>query len=311
MGPVYIMKKILLSLCLASAAAGVYALPPEQHAETGKIVRHLIDSPQLGEQMTVDVWLPEGYDTASADRYPVLYMHDGQNLYDASTTWNGQSWEMDRTAGRLIKEGEMESLIIVGIHSDPERRVSQLMPENAVSEVDLSKKLIKEVGMDDVPVMGNEYAEFVVSTLKPFIDATYVTLPDRDNTGVMGSSMGGLMSLYLISEYPEVFGKAGCLSTHWYGMMNDGGAFGNAMMNYVTEKLPDPETHKIYFDHGTTTIDAYYGPWEEKALSIAREKGYEPGKNLSNYVDEGAPHNEDAWSARVDRPLRFLFPAHR
>ncbi len=287
-----------ISVCKAT-------MPAMQHADCGAIERLRMYSPQLRDTVTVDVWLPENYDANSTRRYPVLYMHDGQNLFDASTTWNGQAWEMDATTCRLVREGEITPPIIVGIHSNAATRVSQLMPQQAVTAAGLDE-LMAEVRLKGQPVEGDNYAAFVVNTLKPTIDYIYPTLADRDNTMVMGSSMGGLMSLYLICLYPETFGGAGCLSTHWYGSLEAGDSFGNAMMNFVETSLPDAYTHRLYFDHGTTTIDAYYGPWEDKALSIARSKGYATPTNLDSYVDEGAPHNEEAWAGRVDRPLRFL-----
>ncbi len=290
----------------AYAAENGSTAPAIQKADTGSIERLIVESPQLQDSIVVDVWLPEGFGTDPALRYPVLYMHDGQNLYDANTTWNGQSWEMDAAASQLIMEGEVPPFIIVGIHSDPEKRVSQLMPQLAVKEAGLDE-LMAEVKLKGQPVLGNKYAAFVVETLKPLIDKTYPTLPDAADTMVMGSSMGGLMSLYLISMYPEKFGGAACLSTHWYGSLNAGDLFGNAMIDFVENHLPDPSTHRLYFDHGTSTIDELYGLWETKALLKAQEKGYVYGKNLDSYIDYGAPHEEKAWAGRVERPLRFLF----
>ncbi len=293
----------------AGVTAGVgYAAevaPAIQKADTGRIDRLSVASPELQDTITVDVWLPEGFGENQKQRYPVLYMHDGQNLYDANTTWNRQAWEMDATAGQMIKDGEVPPFIIVGIHSDSEKRVSQLMPEQAVKEAGL-EELMAEVKLKGQPVLGDKYAAFIVETLKPLIDKTYPTLADAPNTMVMGSSMGGLMSLYLISMYPEKFGGAACLSTHWYGSLSAGDLFGNAMIDFVENHLPDPSTHRLYFDHGTSTIDAYYGPWETKALLKAQEKGYVYGENLDSYIDYGAPHEEKAWAGRVARPLRFL-----
>lgn len=279
------------------------AANPLQTPEYGRIERLNVVSPQLNDTIDIDVWLPEDYN--SDTKYPVLYMHDGQNLFDANTTWNHQSWEMDRAADSMINKGEIPPFIIVGIHSDADKRVSQLMPQQAVSNAGLDE-LLDEVKLKGKPVLGDKYADFVVNTLKPLIDTKYATLPDRSNTFVMGSSMGGLMSLYLISEYPETFGGAGCLSTHWYGSLGAGNKFGEAMMQYVDNKLPDADNHRIYFDHGTATIDVYYGPWNTQALLIAQKKGYQYGTNLDSYVDYGAPHEESAWSARVNRPLYFL-----
>ncbi|MDE5806538.1 MAG: hypothetical protein K2H76_00340 [Muribaculaceae bacterium] len=301
---------LIISLSMAAAGTASYASStsspssPLQKAECGTVQRLEVASPQLNDTIDIDVWLPADFNTDK--RYPVLYMHDGQNLFDASTTWNHQSWEMDRTPCRMIEQGQIEPMIIVGIHSDPAKRVSQLMPQQAVKDAGL-EDLMAEVKLKGEPVLGDQYAAFVVETLKPLIDSTYPTLSDRENTSVMGSSMGGLMSLYLICQYPETFGGAGCLSTHWYGSLDAGDRFGDAMINYVENHLPDPANHRIYFDHGTSTIDAYYGPWETKALLKAQEKGYQYGKNLDSYIDYGAPHEESAWAARVGRPLRFLF----
>lgn len=293
---------------VASAAASndKAAVSPLQRSDSGRIERLRVPSPQLNDTIDVDIWLPDGLSKEAAVRYPVLYMHDGQNLFDATTTWNGQAWEMDATTGQLIKAGEIPPIIIVGIHSDPARRVSQLMPRKAVQNAGL-EDLMAEVKLKGEPVLGDEYASFVVDTLKPIIDKAYPTLPDRANTMVMGSSMGGLMSLYLIAQYPEVFGGAACLSTHWYGSLDAGDSFGNAMMEFIDRHLPEATSHRLYFDHGTSTIDAYYGPWETKALLKAQEKGYVYGKNLDSFIDYGAPHDEKAWAGRVARPLRFLF----
>ncbi len=290
----------------AYASENETATPAIQRADIGSIERLYVPSPQLQDTIVVDVWLPEGFGADPTQRYPVLYMHDGQNLYDANTTWNGQTWEMDASAGQMIKDGELTPFIIVGIHSDPEKRVSQLMPQQAVAEAGLDE-LMAEVKLKGQPVLGDKYAAFVVETLKPLVDSTYPTLSGASDTMVMGSSMGGLMSLYLISMYPETFGGAACLSTHWYGSLSAGDLFGNAMIDFVANHLPDPTTHRLYFDHGTATIDAYYGPWETKALLKAQEKGYVYGKNLDSYIDYGASHEENAWAGRVARPLRFLF----
>ncbi|MDE5791797.1 MAG: hypothetical protein K2H96_11300 [Muribaculaceae bacterium] len=295
---------LLSSLSLMVSGTATLASSPLQKAECGTIERLEVVSPQLNDTIDVDVWLPADFNAGK--RYPVLYMHDGQNLFDASTTWNHQSWEMDVTPCRMIEQGEIEPMIIVGIHSDPEKRVSQLMPQQAVKDAGL-EDLMAEVKLKGKPVLGDKYGDFVVNTLKPLIDTSYPTLSDREHTSVMGSSMGGLMSLYLICQYPEVFGGAGCLSTHWYGTLDAGNRFGDAMISYVESALPDPTTHRIYFDHGTSTIDFYYGPWETKALLKAQEKGYQYGKNLDSYIDYGAPHEESAWAARVTRPLSFLF----
>ena len=297
-------NRMLLAGALTVASAGtILATSKEQIPDCGTIERLNIVSPELSDTMEIDVWLPDDYTPDSA--YAVLYMHDGQNLFDAATTWNHQSWEMDRTACELLAAYEVRPFIIVGVHSDPERRVSQLAPNQALTPT-TTGKLLKRVGLEETEPLGDAYAAFVVNTLKPAIDARYSTLKGRDDTFVMGSSMGGLMSLYLLCMYPDVFGGAGCLSTHWYGADYEDDSFGNDMMEFVSTRLPDPTSHRIYFDHGTATIDQWYGPWNTRALSIAQERGYRYGENLDSYVDPGAPHEESAWAARTPRPLKFL-----
>ncbi len=284
-------------------------MPPEQTAEWGKITRLIVPSDEMQEDIVVDVLLPEGYDLDKTKRYPVIYMHDGQNLYDAKTTWNHQAWEMDLVTGALVEAKEIETPIIVGVHSSSETRVADLMPIKAVQGIGLEGTL-DAVKLHGRKPRGDAYAAFLAKTLKPTIDKKFRTLPEMENTTVMGSSMGGLMSIYALCEYPDVFGNAICMSTHWTGAPEVQNEFAEGMYRYIDGTLPTAgkrgeKTHRLYFDHGTATIDAAYGPYETKILEMIRRKGYGPG-TLKNMVAKGAPHEERAWSARVSIPLRFL-----
>lgn len=296
--------------CLAAMVSGTLTAmaeeAPLQQADCGRVERMKLFSPQMNDTITVDTWVPEGYDTDAGRRYPVIYMHDGQNLYDASTTWNHQSWEMDTVMCSLIRAREIEPAIIVGVHSMAPTRVADLMPQKAVDGTPLHVTL-EEVKQRDMNLRGDAYAAFIVETLKPTVDAAYRTKPDMRNTSVMGSSMGGLMSIYALCEYPEVFGNALCLSTHWIGAPAVAEEFTDAMYRYIDANLPSASDHRLYFDHGTETIDAYYGPSEERILKMIKSKGYNYGDgSLLNMVDHGAPHEERAWAGRVSIPLRFL-----
>ena len=280
--------------------------PALQTASTGNVHRHYIISPQMGDTVTIDVWTPEGYD-GSSRRYPVIYMHDGQNLFDATTTWNHQSWEMDSVIGTLIADGKISVPVIVGIHSVAESRKGDLMPENALKYLPEKRSEAVDEFLDTTSLRGNAYAAFIVNTLKPRMDALYRLSPERDSTFVMGSSMGGLMSIYALSEYPETFGAAGCLSTHWIGTLDGNNAFSDAMYAYLDEKLPRDGHHRLYLDHGTTTLDSLYGPSEERMIGLVRSHGYsEERGTLETFVDEGGAHQESSWAARVWRPLQFL-----
>ncbi len=302
------MKTISLRTAILTGSmvtlASVIAAPPIQTPECGNIDRLSFFSPQMNDSVWVDVWLPDGYKANCCKKYPVVYMHDGQNLYDASTTWNHQSWEIDSVVCAGVASGKFEAPIVVGIHSSPQTRVADLMPEKAVESEPLAS-MLEELKLHGRPVRGDEYAAFLVETLKPAIDSAYNVMTDRDHTAVMGSSMGGLMSIYSLCEYPDVFGTALCLSTHWIGMPDLADIFSQGLYDYLDKKLPDPDTHRIYFDHGTETIDAYYGPYEEKMIGLVKQKGYaEPG-NLRTLVAPGEAHEERSWAKRVEIPLEF------
>lgn len=292
---------LMLVPCLCSAHS------PIQTPDAGKIDRLYVWSPQMSDTMTVDVWLPSTYDPGRQQPYPVIYMHDGQNLFDASTTWNHQAWEMDSVATLLIDEGKIEAPIIVGIHSFSETRLPDLLPQKALLTVEgmMDDFLSKNPGIN---LRGDAYASFISNTLRPLINSNYNADTTPENTLVSGSSMGGLMSIYILCEYPEIFGKAACLSTHWPGHPEGGWPLDKAMLAYLDANLPSPLNHSIYFDHGTEEIDAYYEPAETHVIELVKSKGYVEGKNLDHFIDEGAGHQERFWKKRVARPLKFLLP---
>jgi len=247
----------------------------------------------------VDVWLPPGYSANPRKRYPVVYMHDGQNLFDPSLSYYTRTdWGVDETMTKLAAEGRVREAIVVGVWNTP-LRLQEYMPRKAVAGEALP------IGVDGMGELGassivsDAYLAFLVEELKPFIDATYRTRRGRDDTFVMGSSMGGLISLYAIAQYPQVFGGAGALSTHW--------PIGNGVViDWLASHLPDPRTHRLYFDHGTATLDARYAPYQQRMDAIVRNHGYAEGRNFMSRVFEGAGHSESAWRQRVDVPLEFL-----
>jgi predicted alpha/beta superfamily hydrolase len=147
--------------------------------------------------------------------------------------------------------------------------------------------------------LSDEYLRFIVTEVKPMIDGRYRTLRDRAHTFIMGSSMGGLISLYALCEYPEVFGGAGCLSTHWPA--GDG-----AMIAYLRAAVPEPAAHRLYFDHGTQTLDATYEEFQRRVDEVVRARGYGEGTNWITRRFPGHEHSERAWRERVHIPLEFL-----
>lgn len=262
----------------------------------------------------VDVWLPPGY--SEKTKYAVLYMQDGQMLFDAGITWNKQEWQADEIAARLMAEGKVRPFIIVGVHNGGPRRHVEYFPQKPFEALpgDFRAQLLAmnrnpQQVLFNGDVASDAYLKFLAEELKPYIDKHFSVKTDAAHTAVMGSSMGGLISLYAISEYPQVFGAAACLSTHWPGIFSvEGNPIPQAFFDYMQAALPDPATHRIYFDHGTGTLDALYPPLQARADAVMRARGY-TASGWQTRRFEGAEHSEKAWSERLDIPLQFLFPA--
>lgn len=240
---------------------------------------------------TVEVLLPANYNENK--KYPVLYMNDGQMLFDANTTWNHQEWGVDEVVRDLIQNEKIRPVIVVAVWFD--NRSAEYMPAKPKEKLKLASRPDHLKG----EIVSDQYLKFLVEELKPFIDRRYSTLRTPEATFIMGSSMGGLISCYAISEYPSVFGGAACMSTHWLAL--DG-----VFLDYVEENLPDPESHKIYFDYGTATLDSLYHPYQIKVDAMMKKRGYIQGKNWITRKFEGAEHNEDAWRNRLHIPLEFM-----
>lgn len=260
----------------------------------------------------VEIWLPPGYYENPGKKYPVLYMHDGQNVFDKKVSGFGVAWEVDSTAEKLITENKIKPAIIVASWNTNEYRYMEYFPEKASEyftreDKEAMQGLVKLMKVE-YNWLADEYLKFMVKELKPYIDKNYRTLTNRENTSVCGSSMGGLISLYAISEYPEVFGQAACISTHWPLLFdNNNMSPSESVRKYMKEHLPSPETHRIYFDYGTATLDQYYEVHQQKVDAIMKAKGYTKGKNWVTRKFEGAQHNEQSWQNRVDVILEFLY----
>ncbi|MBQ7041863.1 MAG: hypothetical protein IJN66_04055 [Muribaculaceae bacterium] len=260
-------------------------------------------SPEMNETIKVDIWTPERY-TINKD-YPVIYMHDGQNLFDATSTWNRQAWEIDSVAGILMRDSIIPPAIVVGIYSTDTTRLGDLMPEKPLQYLqnDTIKNFI------DMMCRGNyradEYLAFIVNTLKPVIDRNFSTDTALISTSIMGSSMGGLISIYGMCEYPQVFGSAACLSTHWTGALGGNEDFPRVMRGYLTEKLPQDTIHRLYMDNGDCPYDSVYTPYFLEMVALADSLGYKD-ERLKSAIYKGHAHNEKSWSKRVEIPLTFL-----
>ncbi|WP_109620824.1 alpha/beta hydrolase [Sediminitomix flava] len=260
----------------------------------------------------VDVWLPDNY--SDSKKYAVLYMHDGQMLFDSTTTWNKQEWKVDEVVSDLLKKGTIKDCIVVGVWNIQAERHSDYFPQKpfealgqTVKDSLISKaKRSENTHLFSTTVNSDNYLKFLVKELKPYIDSHYSVKTDMENTVVAGSSMGGLISMYAICEYPQVFSGAACISTHWPGIMPSAdNPVPAKFMEYLDANLPDPTNHKIYFDYGTATLDQYYEPYQLEADKIMEKHGF----NSSNWETrkfEGENHSENAWNKRLHIPVTFL-----
>ena len=265
---------------------------------TGEIERLANFSSRFTSPRHVDIWLPPGYVERTEIYYPVIYMHDGQNLFDQALAYGGVDWGMDEAVQRWMAKTGEAGAIVVGIWNSPQRWQDYMpaRPLLAVEAQSLLRRFVKSAGG---PPQSDEYLQFMVDELKPHIDAHYRTLTGQPHTLVMGSSMGGLISLYALCEYPQVFGGAGCVSTHWP-------AGGRRLVKAMGMALPRAGQHKLYFDFGTTTLDESYEAFQRTMDKWVQAAGYRDGMDWITRKFEGDEHSERAWRARVDLPLGFL-----
>ncbi len=288
-----------------------YAFKKQDSIQLYKGSLHRIDSfpSKYVVPRPVDVWLPEDY--TKNKTYAVLYMHDGQMLFDASSTWNKQEWKVDEWATKLMQENKTRDFIVVAVHNISELRWQDLFPQKAMDFIpqvikDSIAQQAKVSKYHNTDLNGDNYLKFMVNELKPVIDKTYSVHTEKENTFVAGSSMGGLMSMYAISEYPNIFGAAACLSTHWPGTVPvEDNPVSDAIFSYMKVNLPSSEQHRIYFDYGNKTLDEHYPQYAPRVNEILKEKGYTT-QNSRNILFEDTDHSENSWNQRLDIPLTFL-----
>jgi len=286
---------VLLWVLLAGPAVS------EARAE---VVRHADFPSAYVPPRHVDVWLPPGY-RADSEPYAVLYAQDGQNLFNADIAFTGIDWGVDEALERLLEQGRVRKTIVVGIWNTPDRRREYLPYEMWERMVPADRDfVVRAVG--GAPT-SREYLSFVVEELKPFIDEHYRTRPGRDDTFLLGSSMGGLISLYGLMEHPAVFAGAACLSTHWpLHVELDNARNTDRFLDYLRATLGPPGKVRLYFDYGTTELDARYEPHQRKVDAVLRELGWEQGPHWVTRRFDGAGHAERHWRERVTIPLEFL-----
>jgi predicted alpha/beta superfamily hydrolase len=250
--------------------------PSALDAERGRVVRvERWYSNTLGNARPIQIYLPPGYDRSGL-RYPVLYMHDGQNLFGADAMFGG--WRVAETCDRLIAEGRLRPVIVVGV-GNTAARMSEYIPEADGGEA-------------------SRYGAFLTDELKPWVDQTLRTRPEREHTGVCGSSLGGLVSLFLGWSRPDVFSRIGSLSgSYWL----------RAWVDDLERSTARPSL-RVWLDSGNQGSSADSLENTLRVRDVLLRKSWALGGDLEHFVDYGASHNERYWRGRLSRVLRFLFP---
>ena len=269
---------------------------------------------------SVAVWLPPGYDRERSRRHRVLYMHDGQNLFDSRAAFGGVPWGVDEALAALIGLGEVRPTIVVAVGNTAQRWY-EYAPEAALRALppDVRAAADAEDPLAGADLAADAYVRFLADELKPQIDQRFRTLTSRADTAIMGSSMGGLASLYALCRRPEIFGGAGCMSTHWpvtriAGVHDNPAAppmiaLSAAVLGWFDANLPRAGAHRFYFDHGTQGLDRLYAPYQARMDAIGAGKGYVAGKDWLSKAAAGAEHDEAAWNARLPAALGFMLKA--
>ena len=313
-----ILKLLSRSVLFCTLALASCVAPATTHVEASATVGATFTYEEFGSAFlaprNVTVWTPPGYDQSS-DKLAVLYMHDGQNLFDDDTAGFGVEWGVDEHVIDLVASGDIQNVIVVGIWNTS-ARFREYVPAKIVANLPDNVQTAVFESHGGGP-LSDEYLRFIVEELKPFIDKTYRTLPDREHTTIMGSSMGGLISLYAVTEYPDVFSAAGCISTHWpltieAEMLEAQELYfepiADAFVTYLEANTPSPDRHKLYFDYGTVHLDALYEPYQMKVDAVLQAAGFERGVNWVSDKYQDAAHNETFWRERLASPLNFIQP---
>lgn len=299
----------LLALALGACAT----VPPAAPSVARQIEWTALDAGEL-PAMNVTVWLPPGYDTARAQRYPVLYMWDGQNLFDPAKTHYGKAWMVQDVLAGMTAARTAAPHIVVGIWSPPgldryrvylPTPLYQTLVGNPALKADIER-------MAGGAPMGDRMLAWTADVLKARVDREFRTRPAPRDTTIVGASMGGLMACYAVIARPDVFGRAGCVSAHFALAdpelaKQHAPAIEKAWADYLAARLGPPNGRRVWMDHGTKTLDSYYAPWQQAVARDFAAQGWREGQDYTARIYEGAEHDENFWRQRMPEMLGWLW----
>ena len=309
------LAALLLGLALPRDAvgAGASATPPLPAVAAGRIERLALPAEGAVPARPIDVWLPPGYPDDAP--YAVAVMFDGQMLFDANTTWNRQEWRVDETASALQAAGRVRPFIVVGVWNPGAARHAEYFPQRPFETLPpvVQSALRHDAKRGDAPLFSTDvysdaFIDWLSTRVLPHLESRYAVSTAANDRVLIGASMGGLISIYGLLQAPDAFGGFGAISTHWPGILPaPDNPVPSAFFTYLRERLPPPGTHRLYFDHGDATLDAFYPPLQAEADRIAVAKGW-AFPAYRSLAFPGAEHSEEAWAARLDGVFTFLLP---
>lgn len=283
---------------------------PARAEDGGRLIEYeRVEAAGLPPQR-LTIWLPPGYDS-SDKRYPVLYMHDGHNLFDLKYSNFNKIWAADKAMLKVAAWQGIEPRIIVGVWAPGNDRFRQYLPRPAYDAAPPALKA-KMNEMAGGPVISDAYLAWLAGPLKTWVDASFRTRPGRADTAIAGSSMGGLMSCYAMAARPDVYGQAACVSSHWPAIGPDTVKGFNPetlaiWTGFFDKILGAPAGRRIWMDHGTGTLDAFYAPYQEPIDAEFIKLGWQRGSDFESKVYPGAEHEENAWAARLPEIFAWMF----
>ncbi len=301
-----------ISLGVLGAKSIAYAAPQTG----GRFIDIELFPSQFVSPRKVRIWLPPDYN--EQERYDSLYMHDGQNLFEPAASFAHGAWDVDKHLVALREANAIRPTIVIAIWNGQSYRSREYGPQEPIETLpqELQARIPRPSADGGTSPQADAYIKFLAEELVPYVDRHFPTISQRDHRFLMGSSMGGLISLYALSKYPALFGGAGCLSIHWIIATNpqlttppDRATLAVIAQSYRTwlrQHLPPAGHHKIYFDHGDQGLDALYGEHQQQIDQLMRAKNYQQNKDWVTRYFAGTDHNEKAWRARLAEPLRFL-----